>query len=105
MGRKINERVGAILSSKEGVVQFLGYGKYLGNLVPETDDVKFFGMSLKEKKISNACIQLDSGKKIYGCECWWASEKEVKDILNGAKEIQTVDIEDYRRECNEAGVE
>ena len=97
-----HKRVGAILSDKGGIVEFLGYGTYLGDLVPETDDVKFLGKSLKKIDRAIPCIKLDSGKKVYGCECWYGGEQKIKEMLANAKEIKHVDIEEIRKEYEQA---
>jgi len=93
--------VGAICSieEKDGkhVAKFFGYGVYLGEKVPHTEDVKLFGVSLKKLNRPNPCIRLDSGKLVYGCECWWGSEERIKEILEECDEIVMVDIEELRR--------
>lgn len=91
------DRVGAILSSKNGVVKFIGYGKYVGDTIPK-EAVGFMAMALKESKTVNPKIELDSGKVVYGCECWWGSESKVKEILDNSKEIVNVDIGEVRKE-------
>lgn len=98
---KIGDRVGAInyIEEKDGkrIAKIFGFGTYLGCQVPETDSVKFFGVSLKKVKRENPCILLDNGKKIYGCECWWGSEDKIKKILEECDEVIVVDIEKLRR--------
>ena len=50
---------------------------------------------------------LDNGKIIYGCECWWGDDVEVKKIVNELKEkgykIVYVDIDrerdEFKRNC------
>lgn len=96
---KINERVGAICSADNTSVNMFGYGVYLGDVIPETDDVKMFGLSLKEIQHPNPCILLDSGKKVYGCECWWGPEEVIKTKIAG-REIIEVDIEEMRAKSN-----
>jgi hypothetical protein len=98
---QIGERVGALycIENKNGkrIAKIFGFGIYLGKKVPETDDVKFFGISLKEINRANPCILLDNGKKVYGCECWWGSETKIKEIINMCDEVVYVDIEKVRR--------
>jgi hypothetical protein len=31
--------------------------------------------------IPNPTIKLDTGKTVYGCECWWGSESKVKEMI------------------------
>ena len=94
---KKQERVGAVCSIKNGKMKLFGYGIYEGNKIPESDDVKFFGNLLKELGILNPCILLDSGERVYGCECWWGCEEKVKDILSRAKKVINVDIDEVRK--------
>lgn len=98
--RTNGDRVGAILSSKNGIVKFIGYGIYVGDAIPK-EAVGFMAEALKETKTVNPKIELDSGKVVYGCECWWGSEKRVKEILDSSKEIVNVDIDDIRKEIQQ----
>lgn len=92
----VGSRVGCMLSaSADGkTVFFLGYGVYSGNEIP-------FGAvgPLADKCISlekqNPKLTLDSGKVVWGCECWWGSEDEVKKSIAG-KTLVPVDIEEIR---------
>ena len=62
-------RVGAILGTDHAlpkVVKFFGYGTYKGNL-----DCPQLGMP-------NPCIELDNGGIVWGCECWWGPEEQIK---------------------------
>ena len=97
---KKGSRVGAILGIKDGVADFIGFGVYLGDQIPETDDVKYIGVSLKEKSLKNPCILLDNGKKVYGCECWLRAENGIKEILNGCNKVNVVDIDEIRKSYN-----
>lgn len=95
--RKNGDRVGAILSSKDGIVKFIGYGKYVGDAIPK-EAIGFMAKALTETKNVNPKIELDSGKVVYGCECWWGSESRVKEILDKSKEIVNVGIDEIRKE-------
>jgi len=92
-----NARVGAILSAEDRIVQFLGYGKYVGDEIPE-EAVGFMAEALKTNKITNPKIVLDSGKVVYGCECWWGSEEKVKEELAKYAKVVDVDIDQVRKE-------
>lgn len=94
---EVGQRVGAIVSKKESTIEMFGYGVYLGDKIPESDNVKMFGVSLKELGHKNPCIQLDSGKKVYGCECWWALQKKIKDIESECDVVTYIDPEEYRK--------
>lgn len=72
MTRQIGTRVGAILGGNDKVVRFLGYGVYEGDEVPPAD-IGGFNLGYPNPK-----IKLDSGKIVWGCECWWGSEAAVQ---------------------------
>ena len=95
---KVGDRVGAMLSSRDGIVMMLGYGVRLEDEVPP-DDIGWMG---SEIQLKNPCLQLDSGVKVYGCECWWGSEDSVKTRLEHC-EIVNVDINVYRSKRIDGG--
>jgi hypothetical protein len=95
---KKGDRVGAISHSKEGIVYFFGYGTYEGDEVPPPG-IRFMGVELSGLKQENPKIQLDSGKVVWGCECWWGPEEKVRKALEGAKEVVEVDIEVARMQA------
>ena len=96
---KIGDRVGAILSSDDKHVYFLGYGTYVGDRIP-TDDVTFMGVQHNKYGRENPAIELDNGDVVYGCECWWGSETVIKNRLEkGGLKIQEVRIDKYRQEA------
>lgn len=67
---KKGDRVGAILGQTDDGVEFLGYGVYQGEEVPSSDAVGLFGKIARELQNPNPKILLDSGKIVWGCECW-----------------------------------
>lgn len=91
----INERVGAILGANENEVEFLGYGVYVGDFVPT--EAGGMGKMLAEMEIPNPKIVLDSGKVVYGCECWWGSEESVKKKIEAYTTVKNVDIDEVRK--------
>jgi len=94
---KVGDRVGAILGrTEEGETKFLGYGVYEGEGVP-IEAVGPIAEALVETKSTNPMIRLDSGSVVYGCECWWGPEDEVKRNLENIK-VKKVDIDDVRLE-------
>lgn len=97
MKSKVGDRVGAILSANKDEVKFLGYGVYVGNEIPSENCVGFLSKSLINNGIANPKILLDSGKYVFGCECWWGSEDKVRDAIDGRK-IVDVDIDEIRNE-------
>jgi hypothetical protein len=93
---KIGDRVGALLSTDRDarVVELLGYGVYEGAEVPP-DSVGGFNIGL-----SNPKLRLDSGKVVWGCECWWGPElqvsRNVKGLVDDGWTVRDVDIDDVR---------
>lgn len=77
---EIGTRVGAIQKADEETVYLFGYGTYEG-LVEPPKDRQFVGI----KKLPK--ISLDNGEIVYGSECWWGTEEEVKEIIGGRKVV------------------
>jgi hypothetical protein len=72
-----------------------GFGVYDGDKIPPPElGVRFFGMTMDHP---NPQITLDNGKLVFGCECWWGSEEEIKKQCVGRKVVE-VDIELCRKE-------
>ena len=95
METKKGKRVGAILEVNENDVKFLGYGNYVGDYIPE-EAVGFLASFFKETQKPCPKIELDSGKVVYGCECWWEEEDRVKKILSTYDRVEDVDIDNIR---------
>lgn len=76
-------RVGAIQSIKDGVAKFYGYGEYVGDEIPSKDSVNKFTKMLGTNGIANPKIVLDDGRVVWGCECWWGPEDQIKKRLEG----------------------
>lgn len=89
-------RVGAILGSDGKKVEFLGYGVYEGDFVPAKEINPVLNIGLP-----NPRIKLDSGKVVWGCECWWGPEDRIKASLDG-KTVVNVDIDDARKAYQQA---
>ena len=83
----IGDRVGALVGSDEEtkILTVAGFGVYEGDVVPETDDIKFMGIPLKEVNRPNPKIALDNGSTVWGCECWWGAETKVKEQIEEYK--------------------
>jgi hypothetical protein len=94
---RVGERVGTILSADEKTVKLIGYGVYVGDEVPH-DKVAGHSLLLREIGATNPKIQLDSGKDVFGCECWWGPEEKVKKMI-GEREVVAVDIDAIRSEA------
>ena len=96
--KKVGDRVGAICGKLSGnKCGFFGYGVYEGDFIPPPG-VTIMGLDLNDAGIPNPKILLDNGKVVWGCECWWGSEEEIKKRLEGM-EITMVDPDTYREEC------
>jgi hypothetical protein len=84
---KPGDRVGAMLSAEpKGPILFLGYGVYDGDQVPPKD-ISPFGSSFPNPRIT-----LDDGVVVWGCQCWWGDEEEIKANIAG-REIVFVNID------------
>lgn len=93
---KKGDRVGAILGSEpDGTVNFLGYGVYDGEEVPSSA-VGQLGEILRDTGNPNPKIVLDNGKVVWGCECWWGSEKRIAETLAQSVKVVEVDIDAVR---------
>lgn len=92
---QVGERVFAICGTNDdGIVEVFGGGVYIGHQRPPSGP---FGLSLDDlgKGYTNPCIALDSGKRVFGFECWWGAEDTVRRSLEGRTTI-TVDIDAAR---------
>lgn len=102
---KTGERVGAILSTtteedETVTVNFLGFGTYAGEHVPE-EATGWMAEIMREVGRTNPKIELDSGKVVYGCECWWGPEAKVQERLAKYDRINEVDIDEIRKKHRE----
>lgn len=69
-------RVTAIKSIKDGVCLSYGEGQYIGDLEPN-------GGFRKDTGIKNPCIKLDSGKYVWGYQCWWGATENFNEKFKG----------------------
>lgn len=92
----VGDRVAALMSSDSETVKLFGYGKYIGETVPKVEGDGTFASSLRDGNVPNPTIELDSGKIVYGCECWWGPEEKTKAMIGGRKIVE-VDIDSYRK--------
>lgn len=98
---KTGTRVGAVMSSNDEQMDFLGYGTLVEPRVP-AEAVGFFADGLRELGRDNPTIQLDSGQVVYGCECWWGPEEEVRKMVEKHPNVVNVDIDAIREEYRKA---
>lgn len=122
MGSGVREpgtRVGAIFGvDKEDRtrLQVFGFGVYEGNLVPPRpigmqaglapeesrgsweDWWEWYrkdappGVTLEQVQLRNPCITLDSGARVWGCECWWGGEEAVRRRIE-ASGLEVVEVD------------
>lgn len=90
----IGERVGAILSANKEEVRLFGYGTYRGDEIPD-DGVGGLGALIREVGNTNPKIVLDSGKVVWGCECWWGTERKIKESI-GDRRVVMIDPDEMR---------
>lgn len=96
-------RVGAILSiePENKCIKFLGYGTFLGCEKP-TSAKGYIAEITKQSGLSNPKIQLDNGKIVWGCECWWGPEEAIKAeitlLTSKGFTVENVDMDAIRKE-------
>jgi hypothetical protein len=89
------DKVIAIRNKEGNTVYSYGPGTYEGEFIPDSaagpqaDDCREFD-------IPNPKITLDSGKTVWGCECWWGPPDTVNNICKGCEIVQ-VDVDESRR--------
>lgn len=92
------QRVGAIMSVETSTCNLFGYGIYLGNEIPPPE-IGCMGVSLAQLGRENPKILLDDGKVVWGCECWWGPEEQIKAMIEKKQlKVVMVDIEEARKE-------
>jgi hypothetical protein len=76
---KPGDRIGAIASFTDDTVYLYGYGVYGGTLkVPNLTGHSYDpGM----EPVGDDKLILDSGQVIWGSECWWGSEEDIKGFV------------------------
>ena len=92
---KVGNKVGAMFVAKGGTVEFLGYGIYEGDFIPE-EAAGWMAEGLRNNKVTNPRIRLDNGKIVYGCECWWGDADRIKKELEKYETVVDVDIDEIR---------
>lgn len=102
-----NKRVGALMyTNKENKeIGFFGYGEYVDRSVPNEAAGGTLAEMARDLGMTNPEILLDNGKTVWGCECWWGNEEEVKEKIHKAKQngftILDLDIDEERRKVGE----
>lgn len=97
---KVGQRAFAVASADQNSVRMYGVGVYLEDEVPSEDAKGFMVEALREAEYPNPCILLDSGEKVYGCECWHGPESRLEGFVNG-REIVHESIKEHRKSQTE----
>jgi hypothetical protein len=93
----VGDRVGAVAFATDKEIHLYGYGVYQGEIAPhEEENVCFFGILMANP---NPCILLDSGVRIYGCECWWGPEAQIQK-MSARLQVVNVNILSDRQRWN-----
>lgn len=79
---RVGDRVGAIASREDGFVRFFGYGVYRGMFVPGPE-ARGFAEACHKAGRGNPKIELDNGEVVWGGECWWGPEDQIRAALKG----------------------
>ena len=88
----VGDRVGAVLSADSGVVKLLGFGVYSGHFKPDVQCLGFDPEDLPDGFV-NPKIQLDDGRVVWGCQCWWGPEEWVRNRMIGDRKVVTVGLD------------
>lgn len=83
----LGERVGALYSLTSTIARLYGYGRYEGYKTPPKDAQGSLVIQLAEHGIPDHQIVLDNGTILWGCQCRWALESEVRKKISGKKVI------------------
>jgi hypothetical protein len=91
-------RVAAILSSNGKNINFIGYGKYVGDDVPGLEAVGPMAEAMRKNGQKNPKIILDNGDVVWGCECWWGDADDFEKKFAGRK-LNQVDLNKFRQDA------
>ncbi len=75
-------RVGAMAFKTGGTIFLLGYGIYVGDEVPSDEGGGSMTALFHALEKRNPKIVLDNGDIVWGCECWWGSEADIKKVIH-----------------------
>lgn len=94
----MGSRVVAIACTDDKHIKIYGYGTYIGEEIPPPG-IKCLGVDLNEMGLSNSRIDLDNGKTVWGCECWWGciGSKSIEQLLSDGRKIVEIDIDESRK--------
>ena len=91
----MKHRVLAIMGCKDGVVDSLGEGYYVGDF-PLPDEIVELFQTITYTGTPIPKIELDNGDVVWGCECYWSEADKMRAHFEGA-EWRDVRIGDYRK--------
>lgn len=77
------KRVVAIRDSNEEVINIYGYGDYVGDY-----PCPILG------GYPNPQINLDNGKTVWGCQCWWGDLEKFEKEMVGDRKVIVVPLEE-----------
>lgn len=98
----VGSRVGAILSASADEVHLLGYGVYdgdqeapfgpMGSPLEEYREAvrEMYGADHPVPPYTNPRITLDDGRVVWGCQCWWGPEEQIRAKIGNRKVIPAV---------------
>ena len=88
-------RVTAIRSLKGGILETYGSGILMERQVPDISPFKEVGLK-------NPCIKLDTGKYVWGYECWWGEEEKFdnkyKDVVTETIIVEPPNTQPVKKE-------
>ena len=95
----IGERAGVLLSQDADVLTVIGFGRYVGDEVPESAVGPLAEFAKRAGRV-NPKIELDSGEVAWGCEVWWGTEEKVRSVIQRHEEsggaVRTVTMASVR---------
>lgn len=100
---KPGDRVGAVCTYDDNKKEILlfGYGVFKGEEVPTEDIVGPFGIKPIDIQMKNPKIELDSGEVVWGCECWWGSEANIKEVETKSEIVNHISVKEYRKQLED----
>ena len=87
-------RIGAFYALGRTRAILFGYGAYEGDFAPPEDILGTMG-PVGRLGVMVPRLKLDDGTILWGCECWWATEEEVRSLMAGVR-LSIVRIETLR---------
>jgi hypothetical protein len=98
MEYEAGQRVGAARNTNGGKIFLYGWGVYEGDHVPGEEAAVGLGKAIRARGAANPRIRLDDGQIVYGCECWWGPEDQMRRMIaDGNLEVVEVSIAQDRQ--------